>query len=265
MAASNKAQALTDIQNALAKRYAPGPKLSRLSVLESIIYAICHEGATREQANQALSRFKDQFFDWNEVRVSGVEEIEQTLAGLPEPDLKAQRVRKFLRQLFARTYKFELDYLLKKPQKEGLKKLQEFEPLRSDYVMAMVVLQGLGGHAVPVDAPMLRCLLRLGILADRTDEETARATLERAVSKSRGAEFVDLLEELAHDTCLPEEPECARCILLKLCPTGRARTSAKHAAKAKPAPARPKPTKPTATKSSPPPPARVARKSPRPK
>jgi endonuclease III len=272
MAASSKAQSLNDIQNTLAKRYAPGPKVGRLSVLESVIYAICHEGATREQANQALSRFKDQFFDWNEVRVSSVEEIELTLAGLPEADLKAQRVRKFLRQLFSRTFKFELDYLLKKAQKEALKKLHEFEPLRSDYVVAMIILQGLGGHALPVDAPMLRCLRRLGVVPDRTDEAAARAAVERAVPKNRVAEFVDLLEELAHDTCVAEEPECVRCALQKLCPTGKIRVQTKAAgakskAKALPAPAAKvsKSTKSAPVKSNPLPPARAARKTPRPK
>lgn len=266
MAASGKAQSLTDIQNTLAKRYAPGPKIGRLSVLESIIYAICHEGATREQANQALGRFKDQFFDWNEVRVSGLEEIEQTLAGLPEADLKAQRVRKFLRQLFARTYKFDLDHLLKKTQKESLKQFHEFEPLRSDYVLAMVVLQGLGGHAVPVDESMLRCLRRLGVVPDRTTEAAARSLLERAVPKNRGGEFVDLLEELAQDTCVPDEPECGRCSLLKLCPTGRLRVPTKAAAaKAKAAAAQEKPGKAAAVNSNPPPPSRATRKAPRPK
>ena len=48
-----------------------------------------------------------------------------------------------------------------------------------------------------------------------------RGVLERAVPKNRGAEFVDLIEELAHDTCVAGEPDCPRCALRSICPTGQ--------------------------------------------
>ena len=44
-----------------------------------------------------------------------------------------------------------------------------------------------------------------------------RAVLERAVPKNRGAEFLDLIEDLANDTCLEGEPDCPGCELRKIC------------------------------------------------
>ena len=44
--------------------------------------------------------------------------------------------------------------------------------------------------------------------------------------KNRGGEFVDLIEDLAHDTCVEGEPDCPRCELRKICPTGLARRKA---------------------------------------
>src|SRR3954470_22828737 len=165
MATQSKAQLLNEIHTLLKKRYKP--KLDRgngrLTVLEAVIYGLCHEGTTREQANQALSRFKDGFFDWNEVRVSTVEEIQEALAGLPEPEGRAQRIRRFLRQLFERTYGFTLEALSKKSLKDAVKSLQEYEALASDYVLATVIQQALGGHAIPVDELSRRALGRLGI------------------------------------------------------------------------------------------------------
>ena len=55
------------------------------------------------------------------------------------------------------------------------------------------------------------------------DNAALRAVLERAVPKTRGDEFVDLMEELAHDTCVEGEPDCPRCELRKICPTGQDR------------------------------------------
>ena len=69
----------------------------------------------------------------------------------PTPEERARRIRRFLRQLFNRTYGFNLDALAKKPLKEALKVLQTYEAFSSDYVTATVIQQALGGHAIPID------------------------------------------------------------------------------------------------------------------
>ncbi len=279
MAASSKAQFLTEVHALLKKRYKLEARAERPSILEAIIYGICHEGVAREQANQALSRFKDDFFDWNEVRVSSIEEIQGALADLPDPEGRAQHVRRFLRQLFEKTYGFNLDALAKKPQKEAAKALEEYEATSSDYVMATVVQQSLAGHAIPVDAPIRRGLARLGVAEPDADFATLRGTLERAVPKNRGHEFADLMEELTHDTCVEGPPDCPRCELRKICPTAPLRLAElKLAAKAVPAPIAPtapgkapkeKPATAPARASEPPPVAKPAApakgKAPRPK
>ncbi len=224
MATQSKAKVLTDVYTLLKRRYKPKADRSsaaRLSVLKAVVYGICHEATTREQANQALSRFHDEFFDWNEIRVSSLEEIQESLAGIPEPAERARRIRRFLRQLYNRTYGFTLDALTKKPLKEALKVLQTYDAFQSDYVTATVIQQALGGHAIPIDKDTRRALERLGISEPTVAE--LRAVLERAVPKNRGGEFLDLLEDLANDTCVEGEPECHRCELRKICPFALAR------------------------------------------
>ena len=217
MATQSKTQLLTNIHTLLKKRYKPKtePNASRLSVLKAVVYGICHEDTTREQANQALSRFQDEFFDWNELRVSSVEEIQETLAGIPGPEERAKRIRRFLRQLFNRTYGFTLDALAKKPLKEALKVLQTYDAFASDYVTATVIQQALGGHAIPVDNAAHRVLERVGI--SEPEVHTLRGILERAVPKNRGVEFLDLIEDVATDVCHETDPECPRCELRKVC------------------------------------------------
>jgi endonuclease-3 len=237
MATPSKSQLLNEIHTLLKKRYKPKPERNqgKLNVLESVIYGICHEGTTREQANQALSRFKDGFFNWNEVRVSTIDEIQSALAGFPEPEVRAQQIRRFLRQLFDKTYGFSLDALTKKPLKESLKALSDYDVFASDYIQATVTQQALGGHAIPIDEPKRRALVRLGLIDADAEPAAIRSLLERAIPKNRGAEFVDLLEDLAHDACVVPEPDCPRCELKKLCPTAQTRkeeaaAAARHAA-----------------------------------
>ncbi len=233
MAGPSKAQLLNEVLTLLKKRYKIEPRGERLSTLEAIVFGICHEDTTREQANQALSRFKDDFFDWNEVRVSSVPEIQSVLAGLPNAERRANAIRKVLRQLFNKTYSFTLDGLGKKPLKEAVKILQEYESIRNDYVLATVIQLALGGHALPVDASVRRVMERLGVADAEVEASALRSTLERAIPKNRGEEFVDLVEELAHDTCVQENPDCPRCDLRKICPAGQENlTAAKSASKA---------------------------------
>ncbi len=238
MATTSKAQFLTEVQALLKSRYPLEPGPDKLSILESVVYGICHEDSTRKLASHALTQLKENFFDWNEIRVSSLEELQGTLKELDDAEGRAFRVRRFLRQLFEKTYGFSLDALLKKPQKESLKALEEYEALSSDYLMATVTRLALAGHAIPLDAPAVRALTRLGVGdGEEADVVSLRAIVERAVPKNRGTEFADLLEELAHDTCVAGVPDCPRCELQKICPTGQDQaaygTASKAAAKGK--------------------------------
>ena len=230
MATQSKTQLLTNVHTLLKRRYKPkaDPNASRLSVLKAVVYGICHEDTTREQANQALSRFKDEFFDWNEIRVSECRGDPGKPGGNSRSRERAQRIRRFLRQLFNRTYGFTLDALAKKPLKEALKVLQTYDAFASDYVTATVIQQALGGHAIPIDKAAHRVLERLGI--SESEVPALRAILERAVPKNRGGEFLDLIEDLANDTCLETNPECPRCELRKVCAYAMTRKQEAHTA-----------------------------------
>ena len=184
MAPQSKTQFLTDVHTHLKKAYKPKPDkgLTRLTVLEAVVYGVCHESTSREHANQALSRFKDGFFDWNEVRVSTVEEIQGVLAGIPDTEARHE-IRRFLRQLFEKTYGFTLEALTKKPLKESLKALGDHEAFQSDFVEATVTRLSLGGHAIPVDAHVRRVMERLGVVDPGSDPVALRALLERSIPK----------------------------------------------------------------------------------
>ena len=71
-----------------------------------------------------------------------------------------------------------------------------------DYVVAWVVQQSLGGHAIPLDVPTLRTARRLGLIdCDPDDMEAARSSLEHLVPKAKGALFCELISNLAALAC----------------------------------------------------------------
>jgi endonuclease-3 len=214
----NKTRILNSL---LSTAPAPGQGEGPLTVLEQFVFALCRENATPEQAQQAFHNLRTQFFDWNEIRVSSPRELEEAMEGLSDTESRAQRLISFLQEVFETTFSFDLSGLEKKGLKQAAKSLLGFGA-SSEFVGAWVVQRSLGGHAIPVDPPTLRCARRLGLVESHVeDPEAARATLEHQIPKARGAQFSDAISTVAEQFCWEDEPRCQGCPLNSECPTAQ--------------------------------------------
>jgi len=217
---TNKQKVLDKILTALKKRYEPLDAEER-PVLEQFMYAICREGATRQGADRAYLNLRERFYDWNEVRVSSAREVEDALEGLPDSELRSQRVISFLQEVFETTFSFDLESMHKKGLKQAAKQLSRYQAA-TDFSVAWVVQQSLGGHAVPLDAPALRALRRLGLVEEESgDPEATRTGIEHLVPKAKAVQFGEILSALAHDVCADDDPVCRACQLASDCPTAQ--------------------------------------------
>jgi endonuclease III len=215
---TNKQRLLNQLFATLAKAGKGGEPEPR-PVLEQFVLAICREGVTREAAERAFRNLRERFFDWNEIRVSSSRELAEALEGLPDAEGRAQRLIDLLQEVFETTFSFDLEGLHKKGMKQAAKTLLRYQAA-NDYAVAWVVQQSLGGHALPLDAPSLRVLRRLGLIEnDQEDLEALRASLEHQIPKARGAQFCDLISAVADEVCLEDEPNCSACQLSSHCPT----------------------------------------------
>ncbi len=222
-ATTNKQQILTTALTVLKKKFPPPPEPPKRPILEEVVYAICREGVPSAAADAAFGRLKGTFFDWNEVRVSTVQEVADVLADLPDAGDRAKRIVDFLQEHFERTYSFDLDDLEKKGLKQAAKQLARYKDKGvSDFVVAWVTQRSLGGHAVPIDGPSLRVLRRLGVAdADADDLEAVRASVEHYIPKAKGYEFTEELIQHATAICVEGTPHCPQCPLKADCPTGQ--------------------------------------------
>jgi endonuclease-3 len=220
----NKQRLLTHLLQAAKKAIEAEPEAR--PVLEQFLYALCRENTTREQADAAYRNLQERFFDWNEVRVSSVRELEEALAGLPGAEARAQRIILFLQEVFETTFSFDLTGLEKKGLKQAAKQLGRYQAA-NDYSCAWVIQRSLGGHAIPLDAPTLRCARRLGLLEPGQEgTEAARASLEHLVPKAKGPQFTDAISHVADTFCWEEDPHCTACPLASECPTAQETTAA---------------------------------------
>lgn len=223
-AITNKQQLLNYAYAALAKKF-PLPESSTepsgRSVLEELIYAACREGATHADADRAYATLRKSFIDWNEVRVSTVQEVADALRPLPKPGSRAKRIVALLQAIFEERYSYDLSDVLKKGLKDTARKLRFYKEGVNDFAVAWVIQRTLGGHSIPLDAPTLRVLQRLGVVEPGEPDslEAVRGSIEHVIPKARGAEFTELMSLLAKEICIDGTPRCGICPLKEECPT----------------------------------------------
>jgi endonuclease-3 len=210
----NKQRLLTQLFHAAKKRVAVANELR--PVLEQFIFALCRENATGEQAEEAYRYLTEHFFDWNEIRVSSLRELEDAFDGMSDSEQRAQRLISFLQEVFEVHFAFDLEKLQKEGLKQAAKKLARYQAA-NEYAVSWVMQRSLGGHAIPVDPPTLRCARRLGLLEGEQDDADARASLEHLIPKAKGPQFTDGISAIAGEYCWEEQPQCSACPLSSEC------------------------------------------------
>ena len=190
----NRQQLVAKMHKVLRSHYKPvAPNVSR-PVLEQVLFACCLENAPYDVAQKAVDRLLKGYFDLNEVRVTTVAELAETLHDLPDPAHAALALRRVLQGVFESTYNFSLENAKKHSLAHGLKTLEHLHGI-PPFVVHYVASTALGGHFVPLDLGALSALYLSGIVSKEEYDAGRAAGLERFVPKKAGAEFSSLLHQ----------------------------------------------------------------------
>jgi endonuclease-3 len=199
----------------LKKQYAGPPPRQDRPVLETILYSICLENASHEEAEAAYQRLHSDFHDLNEVRVSSISELSTAFAGLSDPARRALQVRSALGYIFEKSVvserreAFEFEMLQKMTLEQAVKQLGKIREL-SDFVRAWTLQGVLGSHLVPADQRMTDAAVWLGLLPPGTTVETSAEALKPFVKKADVPVFCSFLRRLAVDGRLAASFNLAR-------------------------------------------------------
>lgn len=162
-------------------------------VVDSIIYAILNAELSEKDAESAMARFADHFVDWNDLRVSRVEEIVEAL-GKDTPAIKdiALTIVKVLRAIYDNYHKINLEALKKigkRPARQALEKIDSLSRFAVDYCM----LVSLRGHAIPLTHKMLEYLRNNDLVDPDADEQQIEGFLVKQIPAKNGYDFYALL------------------------------------------------------------------------
>lgn len=228
----------------LKKYYKPAGHKKDKAVLETMLYAVCLENATQEQADAAFDRLHESFHDYNEIRVSTFGELADCFEGMSEPDARAARVRAILQYVFEINFDFDFEPLRRKTMELAEKQLQKIRFL-SSFVQLYTLQKSLGAHTVPVDDRLRDAAVWLGLVPPHATTAEAAECLKSAVMKADTATFCEYSRCLALDERLvptfsktkpPEEGFDLDDMLSRL---DELQHAAKKSAKAKPVASKP--------------------------
>jgi hypothetical protein len=240
---SDRAAILKKLLPAIKKHYkVVVPKHDR-PVLETMLFAICLEDASVDEAEKSYARLHVEFPDLNEIRVSSVLEIERAFVGQTDAEWRAFRVRSVLQYVFEKSFAFEFESLRKKTLELATKQLVKIKHL-STFVRNYTLQSVIGAHLIPIDPAMGRALVWLGLVPPNQDIEQMGETLKAVVRKADVPQFCFTLRCLATDRVImgefdpvkyppPEEGHDGAAVadrLAELYKTAAARVRAQHAA-----------------------------------
>ncbi len=151
-------QKVHKLYRSLKRKYPKVQKAFYDEPTDAFVYAIISENISGKAAQSVIKKFADYFVDWNDLRVSLVEEIIEVLGSdTPVTRELASVLTTALRAIFNKYNTVSLEPLKKigkRPAREALEKIDRTSRFVVDYCM----LTALGAHAIPLTSKMLEFL-----------------------------------------------------------------------------------------------------------
>lgn len=232
MSAVSRTEQITKLFSILEKHYEPVAVNVDRPVLETLLFACCLEDAHHAAAEEAFAAVVHTFFDWNEVRVTSIAELSETLSRLPNPRAASNRLKRILQSVFEESYSFDLEERRKQNLGPTIKWLKELDGT-TNFTVAFTVQASLGGHAIPVGTGVLRALRIVDLVADKDVEAGAVPGIERAVAKSKGREYGSIIHQFGADFVANPYTPKFRKMLLEIEPGAKERLPKRRTAKKK--------------------------------
>ena len=222
MSASNRSSLITKTYKVLKQHYEPTTPPADRTVLDHLLYGCCLENASPEAADEAFARLQQAFFDWNEIRVTTVTELAETMSSVPDAAAAATRLKRALQHVFEACYSYDIEALKKQNIGKAAKELASIRGV-TRFGVAYVTQHGLGGHAIPVAEGIVGVLKVIGIVSDAEAKKQRVPGLERAIPKAKGIEFASLLHQLGAEFYSSPYGANIRLIVLEIAPDAKDR------------------------------------------
>jgi len=222
MSAKNRADLINKLHKVAKKQYPLVATPSNRTVLEHMIYGAVLEDSTFESADEAFAKLQENFYDWNEVRVTTRRELAELMKTVSDPAAAARRVKKSLHGVFEKYYQFDLEFLKKENLGKAVASMETFTGV-SPFTIAYTAQNGLSGHSIPIDQSLMNLMYAIGAINEKELADRKITGLERTIPKAKGVEFSVLVHQLAVAFTSSPFSSKIRDVILKIAPDAKER------------------------------------------
>jgi endonuclease-3 len=233
-----KAKALIIHQRLCEVYGCPIPYFHALDPLSELISSLLSHRTRNADSGRAFKALKARYADWRAMMNAPTEDVEEAIQGVTWPEQKAPRLQAVLHAIEERHGSLSLDFLGAMPVAEArawLESIPGIGPKTSAAVLSFSVLRK---AALPVDSHHHRVAQRTGLIPQSTAVGPSHAALAALLPEEWDAQQVydhhEVMMLHGQRCCFYKSPDCGRCAVLDLCPTGQGRMEGRRAASLKP-------------------------------
>ncbi len=171
-----------------------------------------------EQTAAAYDNLLKRFGLWEAVRDAPTAEVQDTIANVNFPEVKAPRLQAIMRQITEERGNLNLDFLCDLPVEEAAAWLNRFEGV-GPKTTAAVLLFSCQKPILPVDVHVHRVSGRLGLIGKKVTADAAHTLLQALLPQDSRSiyNFHKALLRHGQRICVYERPRCSKCVLTDLC------------------------------------------------
>jgi endonuclease-3 len=170
------------------------------------------------QTDAAYDHLLKHFGTWEAVRDAPTAEVQETIANVNFPEVKAPRIQAVMRQITQEQGNLNLDFLCDLPLEESVRWLNRFEGV-GPKTTACVLLFSCQRPILPVDSHVWRVSMRLGLIGKKVTADNAHDLLQALLPQNARTiyDFHKGLLRHGQRICAYDHPRCNRCVLTDLC------------------------------------------------
>jgi endonuclease-3 len=190
--------------------------------LDMLVGVILSQATTNANSDRTYAALKKRFPTWDDTLRAREKTIADTirLGGLA--DQKAKVIKDLLRQLKNERGALNLSFLHTMSAGEAATYLAHFRGI-GPKTAACTLLFACHHEIFPLDVHIFRVLRRVGLIPQKSSDQTAHEILTRIVPSGKFYSFHVNLIRLGRTLCRPRDPACERCPIVEYCDYGRER------------------------------------------
>jgi len=206
-----------EVTRRLTEYYGVAP-WSTKDPMSQLVDIILSHRTRDEQTAAAYDHLLKRFGSWEVVRDAPTHEVQDTIANVNWPEVKAPRLQALMRRITEERGALDLDFLRDLPVEEGAAWLNRLEGV-GPKTTACVLLFSCRKPILPVDVHVHRLSIRLGLIGKKVTADNAHALLQALLPHDAKTiyNFHKALLRHGQRICVFERPRCGKCVLTDVC------------------------------------------------